>query len=122
MAKQSYGELRRDLEAIGCELRAQGKGSHEKWYSPLTDLTFIVPNPLKGTGTEKAIRRDSGLASFDAMPPKLRKRAMKDARATARTQQAATPAPPLPHRQNAAAPVPGAARARPAPPSAGRPH
>jgi len=138
MARRSYAELRRELEAVGCELRAQGKGSHEKWYSPLTERSFIVPSSLKGNGTEKAILRDSGLDRFEGMPPKLRKKAIKEARKTARAGgaqldaiddpvvSAPAPRPPLPHRQPAGtrrgAPEPGAPEPGAAEPRAARPH
>ncbi|MCT8124560.1 type II toxin-antitoxin system HicA family toxin [Alishewanella sp. BS5-314] len=56
-------DLIRELKAAGCELKRQGKGSHQLWYSPLTGKTFVVPHP-KGAlpiGTLKAIRKAAGI-------------------------------------------------------------
>jgi predicted RNA binding protein YcfA (HicA-like mRNA interferase family) len=38
-------DLIKELSAAGCELKRQGKGSHQIWYSPITGKTFAVPHP-----------------------------------------------------------------------------
>ena len=43
MAGDLYRRLTRLLRDAGYEPERQGKGSHEIWYSPLTDRTFSVP-------------------------------------------------------------------------------
>lgn len=56
-------DLIRDLKAAGCELKRQGKGGHQIWYSPITGKTFPVPHP-KGSlpvGTIKSIRKSAGI-------------------------------------------------------------
>ncbi|MDE2329263.1 MAG: type II toxin-antitoxin system HicA family toxin [Bradyrhizobium sp.] len=47
--------------AAGCTLVRQGKGSHEIWYSPLTDRNFPVPVGIPSRHTANAILRQAGL-------------------------------------------------------------
>ena len=35
-------DLIKDLRSAGCELKRQGRGSHQIWYSPITGKTFPV--------------------------------------------------------------------------------
>lgn len=56
-------DLIKDLRKAGCELKRQGKGSHQIWYSPITGKTFPVPHP-KGSlpvGTVKSIKKAAGI-------------------------------------------------------------
>ena len=56
-------DLIKALSAAGCELKRQGKGSHQIWYSPITGKTFAVPHP-KGSlpiGTVKSIKKSAGI-------------------------------------------------------------
>ncbi|MFC6268889.1 type II toxin-antitoxin system HicA family toxin [Frigoriflavimonas asaccharolytica] len=51
-------ELIRKLTKAGCYLTRQGKGSHEIWYSPITQKEFVIPNHGSqeiGKGLEKKI-------------------------------------------------------------------
>ena len=36
-------ELLRKLSKAGCYMVRQGKGSHEIWFSPITEKEFVVP-------------------------------------------------------------------------------
>jgi len=56
-------ELKRLLQASGCIMVRQGKGSHEIWYSPQTNRTFAVPHPKNPipVGTVKSIKRQAGI-------------------------------------------------------------
>lgn len=51
------------LEAHGCELVRQGKGSHQIWYSHKTDKKFVVPHPKKNLplGTLNSIKKTAGI-------------------------------------------------------------
>ena len=54
-------ELIRLLIEAGCYVVRQGKVSHEKWFSPITNKTCIVPNHGSkeiGKGLEKKIRKE----------------------------------------------------------------
>src|SRR6266404_7800319 len=47
-----YRRLTALLREAGCRFERQGKGSHEIWFSPITQRTFTVPsnNPESGAG------------------------------------------------------------------------
>jgi predicted RNA binding protein YcfA (HicA-like mRNA interferase family) len=49
------------LHEAGCEFVREAKGSHEIWYSPLTDQHFTVPKTVKATGTLRAIYKQAGI-------------------------------------------------------------
>ncbi len=61
MATDYYRELTGLLRAAGCEFRRQGKGSHEIWYSPVSNRTFTVPRPTKRRETANSALKDAGL-------------------------------------------------------------
>jgi len=48
------------LTAAGCERLAGGKGSHEKWRSPISGRVFIVPRPKSGR-TANEVSKQAGL-------------------------------------------------------------
>ena len=56
-----YRRLSRLLQDAGCELRRQGKGSHEIWYSPMTGRTFSVPANIASQRLANEILRQAGL-------------------------------------------------------------
>jgi predicted RNA binding protein YcfA (HicA-like mRNA interferase family) len=56
-----YAQLARKLRQAGCKMRRQGKGSHEIWYSPLTNRTFSVPANLKSHKLANEILQQAGL-------------------------------------------------------------
>jgi predicted RNA binding protein YcfA (HicA-like mRNA interferase family) len=49
------------LRDAGCEFVRQGKGSHEIWWSPLTQRTFTVPRNIKKVPTANAVLKQAGL-------------------------------------------------------------
>lgn len=61
MAPQFDRALRDKLRAAGCVLVRQGKGSHEIWYSPITNRNFPVPVGIASRHTANAILRQAGL-------------------------------------------------------------
>jgi predicted RNA binding protein YcfA (HicA-like mRNA interferase family) len=46
-----YRDLVRILEANGCYLVRTGKGSHEIWYSPVSNQSVSVPRSTKSRHT-----------------------------------------------------------------------
>ena len=60
MPKDFYPELTRLLGAAGCERLDGGKGSHEKWRSPLNGRVFIVPRS-KSRHTANEVLKQAGL-------------------------------------------------------------
>ena len=61
MAGDLYRRLTRLLRDAGCQPRRQGKGSHEIWYSPLTDRTFSVPANITSRPLANTILKQAGL-------------------------------------------------------------
>ena len=57
-----YRDLTALLRAPGCELIRQGKGSHEVWFSPVTDRTFTVPSNIDNKPLANAILKQAGLS------------------------------------------------------------
>jgi predicted RNA binding protein YcfA (HicA-like mRNA interferase family) len=54
-------ELRRLLRRAGCSFVRAGKGSHEIWYSPITDRRFPVPVRIVSRHTANAVLDQAGL-------------------------------------------------------------
>jgi predicted RNA binding protein YcfA (HicA-like mRNA interferase family) len=48
------------MRAHGCEQRPGGKGSHEKWWSPITGRVVIVPR-TKSRHTANSVLKDLGI-------------------------------------------------------------
>jgi HicA toxin of bacterial toxin-antitoxin, len=61
MAPQFDRLLRELLKTGECYLIRQGKGSHEIWYSPITEKNFPVPIGIPSRHTANAILRQAGL-------------------------------------------------------------
>jgi HicA toxin of bacterial toxin-antitoxin, len=61
MAPQFDRLLRDLLKASNCYLVRQGKGSHEIWYSPISEKNFPVPIGIPSRHTANAILRQAGL-------------------------------------------------------------
>lgn len=61
MAPQFDRALRELLRNAGCTFVRQGKGSHEVWHSPMTNLSFAVPVGIPSRHTANAILRQAGL-------------------------------------------------------------
>lgn len=56
-----YRELIALLRDAGCEFVRRGKGSHEIWFSPLTNRSFSVPANLDNKPLANAILKQAGL-------------------------------------------------------------
>jgi len=54
-------ELRQLLLDSGCYLIRQGKGSHERWYSPITKSNFTVPVNIVNRHTANGVLKQAGL-------------------------------------------------------------
>jgi predicted RNA binding protein YcfA (HicA-like mRNA interferase family) len=61
MGGNHYPELVRLLKAAGCYFVRAGKGSHEIWFSPVSNRTFAVPRNTRKPHTANAILKDAGL-------------------------------------------------------------
>jgi predicted RNA binding protein YcfA (HicA-like mRNA interferase family) len=61
MGSRLYRDLVRLLREAGCEFVRQGKGSHEIWYSPITNKRFSVPRNTVKVHTANSILTDAGL-------------------------------------------------------------
>lgn len=54
-------ELKKYLTKAGCSFERQGKGDHEIWYSPVSDIRFVVDNAIKSRHTANAVLKQAGL-------------------------------------------------------------
>ena len=59
-----YSDLVHNLEANGCYLvrKGKGKGSHEIWYSPVSNRNLTVPRSTKSRHTANDVLKQAGLA------------------------------------------------------------
>ena len=48
-------ELKRLLLAAGCAFVRAGKGAHEIWRSPITQVHFVVDSKIKSRHTANAV-------------------------------------------------------------------
>lgn len=57
-----YGrQLKRILRAHGCHFVRHGKGDHEIWFSPITNLSFTVDAGTRKRFTAEAILKQAGI-------------------------------------------------------------
>ena len=54
-------DLKKLLLDKGCSFERQGKGDHEIWYSPITDIRFVIDNKIKSRHTANAVLKQAGL-------------------------------------------------------------
>ena len=54
-------KVRKILLAHGCEFIQHGKGDHDKWYSPITELPITVDGKIKSRHTANAILKRAGI-------------------------------------------------------------
>jgi len=54
-------ELKSILRAAGCNFVRQGRGDHEIWYSPITNINFVVDQKIKSRHTANAVLKQAGL-------------------------------------------------------------
>ena len=50
------------LRSAGCYFVRQGKGDHEIWYSPITNIHFVVDQEIKSRHTANAVLKQAGLS------------------------------------------------------------
>jgi predicted RNA binding protein YcfA (HicA-like mRNA interferase family) len=55
-------ELKKILRSAGCYFVRQGKGDHEIWYSPITNIHFVVDQEIKSGHTANAVLKQAGLS------------------------------------------------------------
>jgi len=55
-------ELKKILRSAGCYFVRQGKGDHEIWYSPITNIHFVVDQKIKSRNTANAVLKQAGLS------------------------------------------------------------
>lgn len=61
MASTFDRELIRLLSDAGCRFVRPGKGSHDIWYSPISQRQFTVPHGIVSRHTANAVLRQAGL-------------------------------------------------------------
>lgn len=54
-------ELKRLLKDAGCRFYRQGKGDHEIWFSPATNIKFVVDSKIRSRHTANAVLKQAGL-------------------------------------------------------------
>lgn len=57
-------EVKKLLIEAGCYFKRQGKGDHEIWYSPITDINFVVDNKIKSRHTVNGVLKQAGLDKY----------------------------------------------------------
>jgi HicA toxin of bacterial toxin-antitoxin, len=61
MGSTYYRDLKRILLDNGCTFVRHGKGDHEIWYSPITNLNFTVDAGTKKRFTAMAALKAAGI-------------------------------------------------------------
>ena len=61
MGSNLYPALVRLLKDAGCTFLRQAKGSHELWFSPVTNRKFTIPKNTVKVHTANAVLKDAGL-------------------------------------------------------------
>jgi hypothetical protein len=54
------GVLKQHLREAGCQPERPGKGDHEIWYSPITNIRFVIDHHIKSRHTANAILKQAG--------------------------------------------------------------
>ena len=54
-------DLKLYLREAGCHFERQGKGDHEIWFSPITNIRFVVDNHIRSRHTANAVLKQAGL-------------------------------------------------------------
>ena len=55
------GPLKKLLEEAGCNFKRHGKGDHDIWFSPITQVSFVVDSRIKSRHTANAVLKQAGL-------------------------------------------------------------
>ena len=53
--------LKKLLRDSGCSFEKQGKGDHEIWYSPISQVRFVVDHSIRSRHTANAVLKQAGL-------------------------------------------------------------
>jgi len=56
--------LIRLLQQAGCRFERAGKGDHDIWYSPITNMRFPVDGKIKSRHTANGVLRQAGLPKY----------------------------------------------------------
>jgi len=54
-------KLKQILHEAGCYFDRPGKGDHEIWFSPITQIRFVVDSSIKSRHTANAVLKQAGL-------------------------------------------------------------
>ena len=54
-------KVRKILHDNGCVLKRRGKGDHDVWYSPITNLPVTVDGKIKSRHTANGILKRAGI-------------------------------------------------------------
>ena len=54
-------KLKQILREAGCYFERPGKGDHEIWFSPMTQIRFVVDSFIKSRHTANAVLKQAGL-------------------------------------------------------------
>ena len=54
-------KVREVLKKHGCHFVRHGKGDHDIWYSPITDINVVVDGKIKSRFTANAIMKWCGI-------------------------------------------------------------
>ncbi len=54
-------DLKKYLRENGCFFERQGRGDHEIWHSPITEIRFVVDKAIKSRHTANAVLKQAGL-------------------------------------------------------------
>lgn len=54
-------DVRSRLKEAGCTFVRAGKGSHEIWFSPITNINFAVSHDIRSRHTANGILKSAGI-------------------------------------------------------------
>jgi hypothetical protein len=54
-------EIKRLLTGAGCHFVRHGRGDHDIWFSPITQVNFVVDGKVKSRHTANAVMKQAGL-------------------------------------------------------------
>ena len=54
-------QLKKYLKEAGCRFERQGRGDHEIWFSPITQIRFVVDGRIKFRHTVNAVLKQPEL-------------------------------------------------------------
>ncbi|AFY41450.1 type II toxin-antitoxin system HicA family toxin [Nostoc sp. PCC 7107] len=57
-------EVKKLLLKAGCYFIRQGKGDHEIWYSPITNINFVVDSKIKSRHTANGVLKQGCLNKY----------------------------------------------------------